>query len=765
MTPFPSPTGRFARLACLSLVLVLAACSDSGPTPNPLAPETPAASVASVVIAPTSANVSVDSTVQLTATVRDAAGQTMNRSVTWTSSNTAIATVSGGLVRGVAAGSATITATSEGRSGSAQVSVSAPAPARARYTVLVYLAADNNLSWAGVKDIDEMEAAGSSDDVKIVVQAEFSREYTEKLNCTPACFNRPNYNTFRYLVPRGNSKRGPDGPVQDIGNRNMADPAELADFIRWGTETYPAERYILVLWNHGAGYVGLIDDDTSSPGRSMSIAELREALQAANTRFEIINFDMCLMGGVETAVSVREFTNFAVFSEEVVPNDGNPYDRILGTLRQAPTMSGNQAARMFVEEFVASYRGGRSSATLSAVDMSRLPGFMTAWEALSAELDTNLAAHRPALSAAISGSQNYTYSFLRDLGDLLARLRQQSNSPTLHARIDAVRTELNGGIVVRNLTYNGHGYQEPDVSRSTGMSILMPSGLTADALPANGPGSFQSYRALYSSLRWTGFLEKWLAGGPSQAMLDQGASTFQLALVWDPAAVPTGVDIDLWVLEPSGDLFIPYLGVVTPNGTFSGDSYNTSTYFETYSTRRHVQRGIYYFFADLYSDPRDFRPSYNVLFRFFPASSEWRSLYSSPFPALSKQTSWRDDPQPSLQKAVNRAYTDLRLVATWDISASQSAGAAGSVPLRDAPRPESGLTTVPGGPASRVLESLPAEQMTRVLDMLRDPQVQARRAAARAQEQRARQPVDVPADFRRQGEQLRGERERRGVQP
>src|SRR5205814_4107300 len=49
------------------------------------------------------------------------------RTISWTSSNAAVATVSGtGLVSGVAAGSATITATSEGRSGQAQVTVAAP---------------------------------------------------------------------------------------------------------------------------------------------------------------------------------------------------------------------------------------------------------------------------------------------------------------------------------------------------------------------------------------------------------------------------------------------------------------------------------------------------------------------------------------------------------------------------------------------------------------------------------------------------------------
>src|SRR3989442_788358 len=81
--------------------------------------------VASVTVSPATANVFVGATTQLSAVTKDAAGSVLSgRVISWTSSNTAIATVSAaGLVTGVAAGSATITATSEGKSGTAGVTV------------------------------------------------------------------------------------------------------------------------------------------------------------------------------------------------------------------------------------------------------------------------------------------------------------------------------------------------------------------------------------------------------------------------------------------------------------------------------------------------------------------------------------------------------------------------------------------------------------------------------------------------------------------
>ncbi|MEW5931019.1 MAG: Ig-like domain-containing protein [Gemmatimonadota bacterium] len=91
----------------------------------------PPAPVASVSVTPPTAEVQTGGTVQLTATPRDAAGNPLSgRTVTWTSSNTGVATVdANGRVTAVAPGTATITATSEGKSGTSTITVVAPPPA------------------------------------------------------------------------------------------------------------------------------------------------------------------------------------------------------------------------------------------------------------------------------------------------------------------------------------------------------------------------------------------------------------------------------------------------------------------------------------------------------------------------------------------------------------------------------------------------------------------------------------------------------------
>lgn len=81
--------------------------------------------VASVTVSPSADTVTVGQTTTLTATTKDASGNVLTgRAVTWATSNASVATVSAsGVVTGVAAGIATITATSEGKSGTATITV------------------------------------------------------------------------------------------------------------------------------------------------------------------------------------------------------------------------------------------------------------------------------------------------------------------------------------------------------------------------------------------------------------------------------------------------------------------------------------------------------------------------------------------------------------------------------------------------------------------------------------------------------------------
>jgi Clostripain family. len=104
----------------------------------------------------------------------------------------------------------------------------------ARWTYMVYMAGDNNLSTAGDEDLKEMRQVGSSPNVNVLVQFD----------------NAGNKGTRRYRIQRG----GINEKVEELGEMDSGDPIVLEDFIAWSYDNYPAERYALILWNHGGGW-------------------------------------------------------------------------------------------------------------------------------------------------------------------------------------------------------------------------------------------------------------------------------------------------------------------------------------------------------------------------------------------------------------------------------------------------------------------------------------------------------------------------------
>jgi Big-like domain-containing protein/calcineurin-like phosphoesterase family protein len=124
-----SPTGLVTGVAAGTATITAASGSARGTATITVRATT--VPVASVTVTPNPASVGVGATVQLTATLKDANGNVLTgRTVAWTTNAAAVATVSSsGLVSGVAAGTATITATSEGKSGTSALTVtSAPPP-------------------------------------------------------------------------------------------------------------------------------------------------------------------------------------------------------------------------------------------------------------------------------------------------------------------------------------------------------------------------------------------------------------------------------------------------------------------------------------------------------------------------------------------------------------------------------------------------------------------------------------------------------------
>jgi len=138
--------------AAISLGLAsLVACSADETTitepSTPSTPNAPGATVTTVSLSPTSASIVAGTTRTLTATIKDQNGGTMSgQTVAWSSSNAAVATVSNGVVTGVTAGTATITATASSKSGTASITVTAATPPSGSTGTLLFSEAFENAS-------------------------------------------------------------------------------------------------------------------------------------------------------------------------------------------------------------------------------------------------------------------------------------------------------------------------------------------------------------------------------------------------------------------------------------------------------------------------------------------------------------------------------------------------------------------------------------------------------------------------------------------
>ncbi|MGC9038183.1 MAG: clostripain-related cysteine peptidase [Roseiflexus sp.] len=347
-----------------------------------------------------------------------------------------------------------------------------PAGDRAAWTVLVYLDGDNNLERDAVIDFNEMELVGSSDQVKIVV-------LFDRTGAAAPWDDDSNGNwetTKRFLVTQDddpNTIRSQE--LDDLGELNMGDPQTLVDFAVWGMQTYPAERYALILWDHGASWAGIAFDDTDGED-GINMPELDAALrtiqQQTGKRIDLIGFDACLMAQIDVALVTAPYADVFVASAELEPNTGWPWDLLLRRLIENP----QQDAAAFGAAIVESYREfyqprDDPTVTLSAFDLTRANDLRQKLNALSDAMMTGMGESYTAIAEARSFVDVYSQPapeefsaadlghFARLVVDRGARPAVADPARALYEAIDQARiAEWNGGF---------H-------ANSTGLSIFFP---------------------------------------------------------------------------------------------------------------------------------------------------------------------------------------------------------------------------------------------------------------------------------------------------
>ncbi len=163
--------------------------------------------------------------------------------------------------------------------------------------------------------------------------------------------------------------------------RSMSDPETLKAFIDYGAANYPAEKYDLILIQHGGGPAcgwGMDDVFLREDGkRVMSVSEICGVLkESAVSHFDILCFYACLMGSVEDAVMFSPYADTLILSEENLPVAGIEFNGMLEMLREDPRTDSFALGRRIVDDTIDAYNGSDLSltrnATLSAISTRNL---------------------------------------------------------------------------------------------------------------------------------------------------------------------------------------------------------------------------------------------------------------------------------------------------------------------------------------------------------------------------------------------------------
>jgi len=420
----------------------------------------------------------------------------------------------------------------------------AEAPPAKDWTFLVYMDADNNLEQWGIADFLEMATVGSTANVNIVVQfdrvAGFDASYGGWTG------------TKRFYVTRDLTP-DPLNELSDLGEVNMADPANLTAFVEWGMAAYPADHYFLVLWDHGDGWQGVVVDDDPVPNDRLTASELRDAIRAVVTatsrRVDLVGIDACRMT-LEIVYELADYADYFVGSEKDEPSPGWPYDTFLPDLTANPSMPPSDVASALVDRYVESYQGTSDiSVALSVVNAAGLRPLASSLNAFLTEVSSEQPHFTAEVVLARDATEHYEIGGMAggleyDLYDFVDNVVNGTGSRRIERAGDALQAAIEAAV-----TYERH-WDNP--SPSNGVHAAHAHGLSL-YFPTAGGGPLYAALTFSQESLWDEFLASYAIGTRPQVVANATAASIDgngdgtldtLVLRYAPAANGTmAVDV------------------------------------------------------------------------------------------------------------------------------------------------------------------------------------------------------------------------------
>jgi len=270
------------------------------------------------------------------------------------------------------------------------------------WTLILYIAADNDLRNFAIRNIKQMAKIGSNQNINIVVHLDIKLAGSKKA-------------TRRYYIDKNKIIHV---NAQDAHSQRMdsGNPETLVSCCKWAVSNFPAQHYGLILWNHGTGALdprrgriirladlftfnpeinkveldrsinfmeflsektdldrGICWDDTT--GNYLTNQDLEQALGMiysnilGHKKLDFIGFDACLMQMIEVASIAKKYANIMIGSQEVILGTGwNYVETLKPFLTQSLTTE--EFAKHIVKSYEKTYSRVTNDFTLSVMNLS-----------------------------------------------------------------------------------------------------------------------------------------------------------------------------------------------------------------------------------------------------------------------------------------------------------------------------------------------------------------------------------------------------------
>ncbi len=322
-------------------------------------------------------------------------------------------------------------------------------------TMMVYMCGTDLESkhGMGTNDLQEMLNARFGDNINLIVFTGGCKQW--KNNVVSSSANQI------YKVENGGLKC----LVQNAGTESLTKPNVLTSFINFCKQNYPANRYQLILWDHGCGTVsGYGYDEKNASSGSMSLKGISDAIKNSQTTFDFIGFDACLMATLETGLMLEPYADYMIASEETEPGVGWYYTNWLTALGNNTSMPTVELGKMIVDEFVdeCNRKCPGQKTTLSVVDLAELahtvaPKFSDFAVATANQVQSDY----QKVSDARSGAREFAASSKIDQIDLVH----------LAYNLDTAESKALASSILGAVKYNK---TSSNMSNSYGLSIFFP---------------------------------------------------------------------------------------------------------------------------------------------------------------------------------------------------------------------------------------------------------------------------------------------------